>query len=351
MLAAAIGLWHVTAETLAIGALTGLAYAVLAAGLVLVYRATRVINFAHGEIGAFGATLLAKVVLDWHWNFFVALAAVLVVGGALGAVVELGVVRRLFDAPRLILLVATIGVSQLVFVLEVVLPDVEAQGAPYPTPVHHAFHVLGMHLGGQHVVLLVVAPIVIGALTWFLAKTWYGVAIRASADDADRAELVGISTKRISTLVWVIAGVLSTLTAVLLNPVRGVVVGLPTQALGPGLLLRALAAALVGGLVSLPLALVGGIAIGVVEAVMFANVGNPGTVDLVLFVAVLVLVFVRSGGRREERSTWSLAPKVRAVPERLRSVWWVRHLNLLAGGAAVVVAALLPVAFPTSARA
>src|SRR3954469_4128607 len=100
----------VALEVVRIGVVPGLTYAVLAAGLVLVYRATRVINFAHGEIGAFGAAVLAKVVLDWHWNFFIALAAVLVIGGALGAAVELGVVRRLFKAPRLILLVATIGV-------------------------------------------------------------------------------------------------------------------------------------------------------------------------------------------------------------------------------------------------
>src|SRR6266568_2263898 len=113
MLAVSVASWNITSETLVVGALTGLAYAVLAAGLVLVYRASRVINFAHGEIGAFGAALLAKIVLDWHWNFFIALAAVLVVGGALGAAIELSVVRRLFNAPRLILLVATIGVSQL----------------------------------------------------------------------------------------------------------------------------------------------------------------------------------------------------------------------------------------------
>jgi ABC-type branched-subunit amino acid transport system ATPase component/ABC-type branched-subunit amino acid transport system permease subunit len=341
----------VTSQALVVGALTGLAYAVLAAGLVLVYRATRVINFAHGEIGALGATVLAKIVLDWHWNYFVALAAVLVIGGALGAVIELGVVRRLFQAPRLILLVATIGVSQLVFVLELVLPDVDARGQRYPTPVHRAFEIGGVHLGGEHLVLLMIAPIVIAALTWFIGRTWYGVAIRASADNADRAELVGISTKRVSTLVWVIAGVLSTLTAVLLNPVRGVIVGLPTQALGPGLLLRALAAALVGGMTSLPLALVGGVVIGIVEALIFAHAKNPGTADLVLFIAVLVLVFVRSGGRGEERTSWSLTPKVRAIPDSLRGTWWVRRMNTIAAGIALVVAVMLPLAFTTSARA
>src|SRR5207248_11544169 len=68
----------------------------------------------------------------------------------------------------------------------------------------------------------------------------WGVAIRAVAGNAERAELVGISTRRVSTLVWVLAGALSTLTAVLVNPLRGTIVGVPTLALGPSLLLRAL---------------------------------------------------------------------------------------------------------------
>src|SRR2546425_7615702 len=95
--------WHITLQTVVIGALTGLTYAVLAAGLVLVYRATKVINFAHGEIGALGAAILAKLVLDEHWNFYVAFVLMLLLGGVIGAVVELGVVRRLFRAPRLVL--------------------------------------------------------------------------------------------------------------------------------------------------------------------------------------------------------------------------------------------------------
>src|SRR5439155_7276619 len=92
--------WSFSAETIVLGLLSGLTYAVLAAGLVLVYRATKVINFAHGELGAFGGAVLAKLVLDDHWNFWLALVAVLVLGGALGALVELAVVRRLFRAPR-----------------------------------------------------------------------------------------------------------------------------------------------------------------------------------------------------------------------------------------------------------
>ncbi|MDT5257448.1 MAG: hypothetical protein QOD10_2528, partial [Mycobacterium sp.] len=342
--------WSISAETLVIGALTGLVYAVLGAGLVLVYRATRVINFAYGEIGAFGAAVLAKLVLDYRWNFFLALAGVLVVGGLLGAAVELLVVRRLFKAPRLILLVATIGVAQLVFVLQLVLPGVK-HAARYPSPIPGTITVGNLVLRSEHFMVLAFVPIVIVGLGFLLTRTPYGIAIRASAENADRAELVGISTKRVSTLVWVLAGVLATLTAVLINPLRGTIVGLPSQALGPSLLLRALTAGLVGGLVSLPLTLLGGVIVGVVEAILFVNVSSPGMVDLVLFLAVLVLVLVRRGSiGAEESGSWSLTPKVKAIPERLREVWWVKRLNPLVGAFGVVVALLLPVVFDSSSQ-
>src|SRR5688572_18815488 len=109
MLFALVG---VPASAVAIGAITGLTYAVLGAGLLIVYRATRVINFAHGQIGAFCAAVLAKLVLDYDWNFFLALATVIALGAGIGWAIEVTVIRRLFSAPRLQLFVATMGVAQ-----------------------------------------------------------------------------------------------------------------------------------------------------------------------------------------------------------------------------------------------
>src|SRR5207248_8906629 len=133
--------------------------------------------------------------------------------------------------------------------------------------------------------VLLLVPAVIVALALFLDRTWYGLAIRAAAENPDKSELSGISTRRVSTLVWVLAGALATLTAVLLNPVRGNIVGLPSAALGPGLLLPALAAGLVGGLTSLPATLAGGVGIGVAEAILVVNFPRtPGIVDFSLLI-------------------------------------------------------------------
>lgn len=340
--------WDISPETLAIGTSTGFAYAVLGVGLVLVYRATKVINFAYGEIGALGAAILAKLVLDEGWNFFVALALVLVVGAAVSAAVELGIVRRLFKAPRLILLVATIGAAQLAFVLQLLLPGVE-RTAPYPTPFDLSVELGDLTLRSEHLAVLLLVPAVVFGIAYLMNRTRYGIAIRASAENGDRAELVGISTRRVSTMVWVCAGILATLTAVLINPLRGTVVGLPSMALGPGLMLRALAAGLVGRLDSLPRTLLGGVLVGLVEAVLFANVADSGAVDIVLFVAVLALVLVQRPGR-EEVGTWSLAPRAKAVSRRIAQRWWVRRLGTMAGAAGLAVAVVLPLVFTSSSK-
>ena len=102
--------------------MTGLTYAVLAAGLVLVYRATRVINFAYGEIGALGAGCPGEARARRRTGTSSSRSRSSSLRGRVGAAVELRVVRRLFEAPRLIVLVATIGVSQVMFFALAVLP-------------------------------------------------------------------------------------------------------------------------------------------------------------------------------------------------------------------------------------
>jgi ABC-type branched-subunit amino acid transport system ATPase component/ABC-type branched-subunit amino acid transport system permease subunit len=349
VLAVSVAGWDVSLEILVIGLLTGLTYSVLAAGLVLVYRATRVINFAHGEIGALGAAVLAKLVIDLDLNFFVALPLVLALGAAVGAAIELGVIRRLFRAPRVIVLVATIGVSQLLLVAQLLLPRVSSPGR-YPSPFDQVLQVGDtLRLSSEHFMVIAFGPAILAGLALFLTRTPQGLAIRAGADNPDRAELAGISTKRISTLVWVVAGVLSTVTAVLVNPLRGTIVGVPSQALGPSLLLRALAAGLVGRLVSVPAALVGGLAIGVAEAILFVNVRQPGAVDAVLFGIVLALVLVRARGDSDDGG-WSLTPRVAAIPERLRDLWWVRRLGPLSAATALAFAIALPLVISSASR-
>ena len=326
-------------QVISSGAITGLTYGVMAVGVVLIFRSTRVINFAIGEMGGFAAALLYRLVIDWNAPFWLSLAVGVVVGALIGAALELVIVRRLFSAPRVILLVALIGAAQLLLFFELILPSV-TKVRPYPTAFSGSWHVGGVVIRGPELTVIVVIPVLVIALSLFLGRTRYGVAIRASAANADAARLSGINIKRMSTIVWVLAGGLAATSAMLfgpLNPDAGSALGV-----GPGLLLRVLAAALIGGMVSMPRAFVAGIAIGVAESLINYNFNTQrGLLDLVLFVVVLVTLLV-SGRRRvlaeAGSGRWSFAPRTRPIPAALQSKWWVRSLPAIGVGFVTLVA-------------
>ena len=332
------------------GIVTGFTYGVLAIGLILVYRSSRVINFAYTEMGAFGAGLLAVLVANYNWNYFLALATVLVVGGLIGAAVELSVVRRLFEAPRVILFVATLGVAQLILVAQLYLPKLDSFG-PFPSAIDSSWEVWGLDIRSEHLLVLVIVPLLTVALAFFLGYTRYGVAIRAAAANADAARLNAIRVKQMSTIVWILAGVLATITIVLIAPLRGANAA-DTVTLGPALLLRALAAGLVGRMRSMPLALVGGIGIGLAEALFFFNnTQNPGQIDALLFAVVLVTVLlINRGSNTDTEGAWSFSPRVRAIPANLAELWWVKRLPQLGGGLALLAGLALPFLATTSSR-
>jgi len=284
------------ADALTHGVILGLVYGVLAAGLVLIYRASGVVNFAHGEAGALGAAVLAKLVLDEHWPFAAALPVVLVLGGAIGAASEILIVRRLAHRPRLALLVATIGLSQVLLVAQLLLPKIN-EVAAYPTPLHRQLTIGPVTLTGPDFVAIAAVPAIIVGLAIWLARTPSGRALRAASDNPDAARLAGIRPHRVALMAWVLAGIVSTATAVIANPLQGVTVGQPTESIGVGLLVRALVAALVGRLQSLTLAIAGGVAVGVVQAVADSGHISQSAVDLVLLLAALALVLARPSER------------------------------------------------------
>jgi len=328
-----------SADAFAHGIALGACYGMLACGLVLVYRTNRVVNLAHGETGAVGAAVLAKLVLDDHWPFLLALLLVTALGAAIGAVIELVVVRRLVDRGPVALLVGTLGVAQLLLVVQFVLPDLRRGGAAYPTAFDRVVTLGPAHLGGPELLVLAVVPAVVVGLALLLVRTPAGLLLRATADNREAAELAGISTRAVGTAAWATAGGLATLTVVLTDGLNRVTAGVPLPSLGPALLLRALVAALLGRLVSLPLALAGGVGVGVVEATLYTRYPDHlGYVDLVLLAGLLVLLPLR-------RSIGSAAADLSLVPpsNRLRLPVpgpWPRRLDRgsVMGLALVVVA-------------
>src|SRR5690606_12879939 len=261
----------------------------------------------------------------------------------LGALLELGVVRRLATAPRVVLLVATIGAAQLLLFLQFTLPDI-ASYETFPTAFTRQWRVGDTIVRAEHVVALVVFPTVVAALAWFLNRTKTGMAVRAAADNPDAARLAGIGVARVSTIVWSLAGALAAVATVLAAPLAGAS-SASTIDLGPSILLRTFAAAVIARMASLPVALVAGVGSGVMEALVFYNnPGDPGLVNAVLLLVVLAAVLVVSLRQRDlgRRESFSFAPRVRPVPDALRRYWLVRNHGRVGAGLALGLAVLLP---------
>jgi ABC-type branched-subunit amino acid transport system ATPase component/ABC-type branched-subunit amino acid transport system permease subunit len=328
---------------IALGTIIGLTYGLLAVGLVLVYRSNRIINFAHGETGAFAAAVFGLFTTKYHINYYLFLPVGLAAGYGAGALAEVGVVRRLRNAPRLMSVVATLGVGQFLVLFGLLINSQAGAGSLFPQPPGLPVENLGaLRLTQAYMGMLIFAPIVVLLVALFLKYSRYGLAIRSAAANPEAARMAGIPAARMSSLAWGLAGALSAFTAILTQPTRGFTSG---ETFGPGLLLRALAGAVLARMNSLPLALAGGVALGIIEQLLLWNKPQSGLVEVALFVIILLtLLFQRQrGGRDEEKGSWAAVQALRPIPEALQRLWLVRNLGFVVAILAVGVAAALPI--------
>ncbi|MGQ0830278.1 MAG: ABC transporter permease subunit [Microthrixaceae bacterium] len=324
-----------------LGAVTGSLSALVAMGIVLVYRANRIVNFAQGSLGAVAAVLAASLIVSQGWNFWLATAAGMLAAIALGAVVEVGFIRRFSKAPRLVLTVATIGIAQLCDGLALILPRFfDMKDIPQPEPIKFTFSWYPVVFNGGHLMILVAVPATVVGLAMFFQRSRVGAAVRAAAESSDRASLLGIPVRRINTLVWMVAAGMAGLATVLRLPIQGVPIG---SVLGPVLLFRALAAAVIGRMENLSVTFVAAVVLGMVQQAVLFETGNSNISDAVLFAVIVVALLVQKGGIERARltgaSSWAALREVRPIPRELRSLPEVRYG--LAGLAAITVLALV----------
>ncbi|HVT65101.1 MAG TPA: ATP-binding cassette domain-containing protein [Mycobacteriales bacterium] len=325
-----------------LGTIIGLTYGLLGVGLVLIYRTNRIVNFAHGQVGAFGSAFFGVAAVKWHIPYWVAFPMALIVAAATGAAAETGVVRRLRTAPKLMSVVATLGVGQFLVIFALVINSTASAGSLYPQPSFlPVFNIGALRVTQAYSGMLILSPIVVIGLAIFLKRSRFGLAIRAAAANPEAARMSGIFASRMSTLAWAIAGALSALTAILTAPTQGFTSG---DSFGPELLLRAMTAAVVGRMQNLPLALAGGVGLGILEQILLWNYPESGLVEVTLFVVILVaLLFQRQrGGRDEEKGSWAAVQGLRPIPQRLQELWMVRALAPLFAIIGIGMLAVLP---------
>lgn len=272
------------------GIANGCIYGLVALGFVLIYKATEAVNFAQGDMMMLGAFItLAFVNEDW-WGlpFLAGVALAVVVMAILSYLLEVVVIRRLFGQPQFAVVILTIALGFVIRFVAGVIWGHEPQSLETPLA-GKAIDLGGIALGLDELFVIIVTAVLTVALWLFFARTKLGIAMQAASQNQLAAYYMGIPVKRISSLIWAVAGITATVAGVLfaskgaIDPASGL--------LG----IKAFAAAVIGGFGSLPGALAGGLIIGIVEP-LAQYFGAPGYSQIAPYAIMLLVLVLRPNG-------------------------------------------------------
>ena len=282
----------------------GAMYSLLALGFTMVYGIAELINFAHFNVFMVGA-MLAMLTL-WSFGLVgqetvmtgaplvgVLLAALLVamVGcGLIGVGIERFLLRRVQHIKGPAAMITTLGASYVLFNVVLLTLGTDSKNFPNPLP-PVAWHIGGAVLRMKEVLIWVIALLLMGGLTWFVSYTRLGKAMRATAQDPDAARMMGVEVDRVVMTAFFIGSAL----AGACGTIFGLYYNLAKVDIGFGAGLRAFTAAVLGGIGNVPGAMVGGVLIGLIEALSGQVVGTAWT-DVVIFGLLVVVLVVKPAG-------------------------------------------------------
>ncbi len=273
------------------GLSAGSLYALVALGLVLIYRSTRVLNFAHGDVATV-ATFVAFSLLSRQYSFGVALGASLAVGAAIGLAFYFGVLvpAQRQGANLLGMVILTLGLALIVQGVVVYLWGAEPVSLPFPISDTKTYAV-GPLIVSQLSLATMAAGVVGSALLYLLVqKTRLGLAMRATSENVMAAQTLGIPTRLVLGVAWAVACALGVIAGVFLAPALLLD---PFFMLDP--FLKGFAAAVLGGLNSLPGAVLGALLLGIAESLTGAYL-TIAFKNTLAFVIIIVVLLVRPEG-------------------------------------------------------
>ena len=267
----------------------GAVYALVALGFVLIFRATNVVNFAQGEFSMVAAFLMVVFAVDLGWPYW--LSFLLSLGGMalLGVVFNLGVYYPLRNRSFLPVIIATIGAS--IFLANTVL----ALYGPQPQVLPGWFDAEGIQLGpvyldSQYLVIIAVTLVLVGFHYWFFEHTLIGKKLQATSQDKEMASLLGIPVSTMIMLTFVYSALLGGVAGILVAPILFVSIQM-----GSTIALKAFAATIIGGFGDVAGAIIGGLALGVIETFGAAYVSVPYKDGFAFLVLVAFLIFRPQG--------------------------------------------------------
>jgi branched-chain amino acid transport system permease protein len=274
------------------GILIGLMYSLIALGFVLVYKATDAINFAQGEFVMIAGFVAAGVLTMWGAPLWVAVLLALASLVAFGFVLERVMLRKLIGRPVIAVVMATIGLAS---ILRGIGPFTIFSGTrPLPLPIRDEPFMLGpLFIPPIQILGAGVSLAFLAGFGWFFLRSRKGIAMRAVADNQQVAMAMGIDVERYFGVAWAMTGIVSALGGILWGNLLGVDVNLALVGF------KVFPVVILGGLDSIPGAIIGGLIVGVVENIAAGYVDplvGGGTKDFAPYVLMILALMIRPYG-------------------------------------------------------
>jgi branched-chain amino acid transport system permease protein len=280
------------------GIVVGSLYVLVALGLTLIYGVLVQINFAHADIVTIGAFAAYFFTFALGGNYLVSIGVALIVGAALGWVINASIFAPLRERSELLPLIATIGVSILLqnAMLLLLGPIPYSFDSPYSNKVLRLWG--GTFITLQNVIIIAVSMLTIALLYAFMKLTFMGKALRAVAQDRETAGLMGINPNQLIMLTFVIASALAGMGGAMLGPILVL-----TPFAGTSVIVKAFAIVIIGGFGNVEGTIIAGLLVGLIESYTTQLI-NPGLTDIVVFTLLLLMLALRPTGliaeKREE---------------------------------------------------
>jgi branched-chain amino acid transport system permease protein len=267
----------------------GAIYALVALGTVMIYRATNVVNFAQGEFAMVGAYCMVVTTSVLGWPYWLGILVSLIAMAVFGAIFNLGVYYPLRNRSFLPVIISTIGASILLTngMLATYGPEPESLPGVFDS---QGFNIGEVYLDSQYILIIAVTIVLVVLQYFFFEHTLLGKKMHATSQDKEMASILGIPVARMIMLTFIYSALLGGIAGILVAPVLFVSVGM-----GSPIALKAFAASIIGGFGDVKGAIVGGLALGVIETFGAAYISVPYK-DAFAFLVLFAFLLIRPQG-------------------------------------------------------
>lgn len=270
------------------GFATGGLYALAALGLVLIYKTSDVVNFAHGEMAMFSTFIAYTTMTSYGMSYWEAFILALLFASVLGFIVERFFIRPIQNAPVLSLLIVTLGLMMIVNGIAGWTFGFETHS--FPAIVGGELKIFGAVISKSNLLTLVITVFIMGILFYMLKYTLAGIALRATSENPTIARLMGIAVNHVYSITWVVSSILGAIAGMFIAPTTFLDVNMMSS-----VLLKAFTAAVLGGFTTFVGPVVGGLILGVLENIASGYISAQLS-STFAFALIVIMLWIKPTG-------------------------------------------------------